>query len=283
MPQQSGYDGPSVPTDYDPAWDAPMPFSPWVFLHHPALLLTQPITLLFGGFWVWMLVHCLRNDPERNLWLWILLVGNVPGAFVYFIVRWLPGARVSNGPSIFSRWSRSRQIPRLEAAVRNIGNAHQFVELGDALRETGKIDRAADCYAKALQKDAASLPARWGAAQVAFQRKNLPEARGHLEQILAKDVTYKFGDVSLAQCRTLCLLNEKDAARTQLEMHLKRWTHPEAYVLLAELLIENGEHATAREHLESTISDLRGGPAFFARQNRGWARKAKRLLGRLPQ
>lgn len=260
-----------------------MSFNPWMYLHDPASILAEPVALLFGAFWVWMLVHCARNDPERNMWLWILFIGNVPAAFIYFLVRWLPGARVSTGNSLFSRWARSRQIPRLETAVRNIGNAHQFVELGDALRETGKTDRAAECYARALQKDASSLPARWGAAQVATQRKDLAEAREHLELILARDVTYKFGDVSLAYCRTLCQLNEKEAARTQLETHLKRWTHPEAYVLLSELLIETGEHATAREHLESTIMDMRGGPAFFARQNRGWARRAKRLLGRLPQ
>ena len=43
------------------------------------------------------------------------------------------------------------------------------------------------------------------------------------------------------------------------------------------------QHAASRCHLEATLSDLRGGPAFFARQNRGWARKAKRLLARLPR
>lgn len=257
--------------------------NPWIYLHNPALILYQPLGLILVVFWLWMLIHCARNDPERGLWLWILFVGTVPAAVVYFVVRWLPGARVSSGPSIFNRWAKRRQIPRLEAAARNIGNAHQFVELGEAYRETGRHDKAAECFLKALEKDAASLPALWGAAQSEMHRLNHAGARTHLEKILAKDGSYKFGDVSLAFCRTLHLLNDTDAARERLQQHLKRWTQPEAYVLLATIEIERGDHAAARNCLESTLLDLTGGPAFFARQNRGWARKARRMLRQLPK
>jgi hypothetical protein len=89
--------------------------------------------------------------------------------------------------------------------------------------------------------------------------------------------------VSLAYCRTLVTLNQPDAAYERLEQHLKRWTHPEAYVLIATILFDRGEAEPARQHLESTLSDLQGGPAFFARQNRVWARKARKLLARLPR
>ena len=273
--------GPPLDPGYGGGWD--MPMHPLFYLQHPLLLLYHPFALLAGGLWVWMLIYCARNDPERNMWLWILFIGNVPAAVIYFLVRWLPGARLGGASSLLGRWTRGRQIPRLEVAARNIGNAHQFVELGEAYRETGKTERAAECFKKALQKDPANMPALWGAAQVEMQRQNFSGAKTHLEQILSKDGTYKFGDVSLAYCRTLVTLQETDAAYGRLEQHLKRWTHPEAYVLIATILIDRGQHQPAREHLEATLSDLRGGPAFFARQNRGWARQAKRLLGRLPR
>ena len=258
-------------------------FHPLHYLQNPELILTEPLAFVALGFWLWMVVHCARYDPERGLWLWILIIGNAPAAFIYFLVRWLPSARLSTGPTLWGRWTKSRQIPRLETAARNIGNAHQFVELGEAYRETGKPDRAADCFARALKKEPEHMPALWGAAQVELARQNFAKARPLLEQILARDGSYKFGDVSLAYCRTLFALNEPDAAREKLEQHLKRWTHPEAYVLLSTILIDRGAYETAREHLEATLSDLRGGPAFFARQNRGWARKAKKLLARLPR
>jgi hypothetical protein len=273
---------PQADPGFDPRWDLPLHVSPWVYLQHPSLILHHPIGVLFAALWIWMMIHCARHDVDRGMWLWIMFFAP-PASVVYFIVRWLPGARVSGGSSIFNRWTKRRQIPRLEAAARNIGNAHQFVELGEAYRETGRHDRAADSFAKALQKDATSLPALWGAAQVEMHRQNHSAARTHLEQILARDGSYKFGDVSLAYCRTLQSLNETVAAREHLQQHLKRWTQPEAYVLLASIEMECGDHAAARQHLESTLMDLNGGPAFFARQNRGWARKAKKLLRRLPK
>jgi hypothetical protein len=272
MPAESGWD----------FWDVPF-FSPWVYLQHPWMLLQHPLALLLLALWIWMLVYCARHDPERGLWLWILVIFNIPAAAIYFFIRWLPGARISGFQSLVSRWSRRGQLPRLEAAARNIGNAHQYVELGEAYRELGRIERAAECFGKALERDPGHLPALWGAAQVELQRNNAAPARGHLEQILSKDPMYKFGDVSLAYCRALVSLNEADTAKTCLEQHVKRWTHPEAYVLLATILIERGEHPQARAHLEATLLDLRAGPAFFARQNRSWARKARRLLARLPR
>ena len=129
---------PDIPPPIDPGYDGwDMPLHPLFYLQHPFMLLYHPFALLAGGLWVWMLIHCARNDPERNMWLWILFIGNVPAAVIYFLVRWLPGARFS-GSSLLGRWTKGRQIPRLEVAARNIGNAHQFVELGDAYRETGK-------------------------------------------------------------------------------------------------------------------------------------------------
>ena len=40
--------------------------------------------------------------------------------------------------------------------------AHQFVELGEACRETGRTERAAECFQRALQKDPQHMPALWG-------------------------------------------------------------------------------------------------------------------------
>lgn len=282
MPDPADNPPPPVDPGYDAAPGIPLHVSPWTWLLHPAMMLQEPIALLVFGFWVWMIIHCVRNDPDRGTWLWILIFLNAPGAFIYFVIRWLPGARVGNS-SLLGRWTKRRAIPRLEAAARNIGNAHQFVELGEAYRETGKADRAADCFKQALEKEPTNLPALWGAAQVAMRRDDFASARAHLEGVIARDGSYKFGDVSLAHCRCLCALHETPLARENLERHLKRWTHPEACVLLGTILVDAGEGPAAQKLLESMLLDLRGGPAFFARQNRAWERKAKRLLAKIPK
>lgn len=238
-----------------------------------------------GAFWLWMLVTCVRHDPERNLWLWILVLVNPGfplGAVLYFFIRWLPERRIGH-LRLLRRWTRQRELLRLEAAARQIGNAHQFVLWGDALREVGNLPQAATAYAKALEKDPRNLTALWGAAQVDLRLKNFAAGRMRLQQILDIDPGYKFGDVSLAYCRALKELGEIDAARDHLKKHLKRWKQPEAQFLLASILADQGCPTAAREHLDSLLLDLHGAPSFFVRQNRGWRSKAKRLLGKLPR
>jgi len=271
-----------TPPLHDGGWDFGL-FHPMVFLSNPALLLHNPLALVTGGFWAWMLVHCIRHDPERYIWLWVLFVLNVPGAVIYFVARWLPGARVSGGPSVFARLSRRRQIPRLEAAARQIGNPHQFIELGDALRDVGRYDRAAQSYQRALDKEPTNLAALWGAAQAAMSQKKFAEAKTFLATLIGIDIAYKFGDVSLAYGRTLFALGEKDAAREHFSQHLRRWPNPEARVLFATLLTSAGDTAAARDQLEGLLLDMHGVPSYYLRQNRTWVRKAKQLLKRLPR
>jgi hypothetical protein len=32
------------------------------------------VSLVYCAFTIWMLVECLRKDPERYLWWWIILI-----------------------------------------------------------------------------------------------------------------------------------------------------------------------------------------------------------------
>ena len=43
------------------------------------------------GFWIWMLVDCIRNESderyERLIWMAVILLTKLVGAFVYFFWR----------------------------------------------------------------------------------------------------------------------------------------------------------------------------------------------------
>jgi hypothetical protein len=120
----------------------------------------------YSLFWVWMLIHAVRFEPDKFFWGWLLVVAPFPGAIVYAVVRYFP-AGDWKAPTWWLRISRGRELQSLEAQAETIGNSHQFVKWGDALRETRRWDAARRAYAQALQKDAESLPAHWGAALVA--------------------------------------------------------------------------------------------------------------------
>ncbi|MCA9108807.1 MAG: PLDc N-terminal domain-containing protein, partial [Planctomycetaceae bacterium] len=95
----------SVPIEapYD-AWEPG--FSPIDFL------LYDWGSALFLAFVVWMAIWCYRNDPDRYLWLWLIIIIQPIGPIIYFFARWLPGANVK-APGFMHRLTRKRDINRL--------------------------------------------------------------------------------------------------------------------------------------------------------------------------
>jgi len=245
-----------------------------------AMLMFWLLGLVVFAFWLWMLWDCARNDPDWYIWFWVILFLNLPGALVYLVMRVLPRGHWRS-PPLFKRWTRRQDIGRAAAAARNIGNARQYAELGELLYETGQHEPALKAFGKALEREPDNVRCLWGAAQAASARKEPSLARAHLEKLVGIDRDYRSGDAFLALVRTLLQLREKALAEERLTDHLTRWHHPEAHVLLAELLAERNETDAAREHVEQVIADLQGAPQFAYRQNLKWLRRAKRLKRRL--
>ncbi len=238
-------------------------------------------TLMYFGFWLWMVCHCLRTEPDRFFWIWILIVAQGVGPVLYFFLRYLPSSDIRL-PSSLRRWTRGRELARYETAAIQIGNPHQFIQWGDALREVGRFDDAAQAYDQALKKEPQNLPALWGAAQVAEKQRRFEQARNWTRQILNKDPQYKFGDVSLMHGRVLVALNQRDAAVQHFDQHIRRWRHPEAVYALAKLQTELGELQLARDHVQSLLHDINGSPAAIARKHGRWKSLARQLLRKLP-
>lgn len=269
---QAGVDPGQHPLPPDPSW-----YWPFVWFG----LGFHLVGWIYFAFFVWMLVHCLRSDPERFVWVWVILVFQPLGAIIYFFARWLPNSNVPL-PRFLQKWTRGKEIQRRRVAASQIGNAHQFVELGDALRETGRFDEAARAYATALQKDGKNLQGLWGAACVDFKHAEYAAARDKLSRVIEVDPAYKFGDVSLLYGKTLHALKETGAARTHLETHTRRWRHPEGLFLLASLYADAGEHARSRAQLQALIMDLDGAPRSIVRKHLFWKSRARKLLRKLP-
>lgn len=240
------------------------------------------LTLPYFAFWLWMLVHCYRTEPDRQFWLWILIIAQPIGTIAYFFLRYIPSKEFPT-PAFLRRWTRHREITRKEIAAQQIGNAHQFVQWGDALREVGMLDQARQAYDSALAKDAVNLPALWGAAQVAASQKRYDDVRQFTQRVIEKDPQYKFGDVSLAYGRALNELGDFPAARTHLEQHVRRWRHPEGVYMLAKLCADQGDTAAARQHLQAMLQDIQASPLAIARKFGRWKSRGRQLLRKLPK
>lgn len=257
---------PNVPYDPFNLW---MLFGPFAWVVYVAA----------GGLKIWMLIECVRKDPDRYLWMWIIVF--VPfGSVIYLFARWLPESGV-RPPQFLRRMFRGRELERLRSAALQIGNPHQYIQWGDALRETRQFQQATSAYAQALQKDPDSMQALWGAALVDMELKSYQSARDRLARILELDPNYKFGDVSLELGKALHLLGREDEAIAHLLKHVKRWPQPEALYLLASLEAKRGDQGSARVHLEALLLDLTSSPKSIARKHSAWRSRARRLLRKL--
>jgi hypothetical protein len=238
------------------------------------------VSLLLSAFTIWMLIECLRKDPDRFLWLWLILCMPGIGPAIYFFVRWLP-ERHLRPPGWLQGLARGSEIRKLESAALQIGNPYQHVQLGEALREIGHLERARTAYSQALEREPQNLTALWGVGIIDLQRKSFDSAREHLEKVMRGDPEFKFGDASLDYGKSLVRLGRTEEARTHLEKHTRRWRDPEGTCLLAQIEMESGLHEQARSHLRTMLIDIDSYPKAIARKNGRWRRRGHQLLRKL--
>ena len=230
---------------------------------------------------IWMLIYAVRNDPERYLWVWIMILIPGIGAIAYFLIRYLPSVDKDSLP-LAGTLKRRRKIRQLETAAMQIGNAYQYVQLGEELREARQSKQALAAYRKALEKEPDNLAALWGAALLEFEQGEVTAAEEKTSKILERDRTYKFGDVSLLYGKCLYARDELTAAREHLEQHIRKWRQPEGLYLLGKICLEQNDPEAARSALNGLIVDLDSSPRAIARKHLFWRSRAKRLLRRVP-
>jgi len=245
------------------------------------------IGLLGGAFWIWMLYECLRSGRGAQQWLWILIFLNVIGAAMYFVVEWLPQhpgflSRLGSAGGFTTQKMRD-QLWQAEADAKNIGNATQFVTLGNLLFDMKQTQKAADTYAQALEKEPENAKALWGAAQAASNLQKYEAAKDHLARLLKVAPEYSYGDASLAYGEMLYRTDDKDVAAEHLKKHLENWSNPEGFMILASIQTENKEYDAARETLETLIIKVKGFVPFQYRKNAHFIRQAERKLKMLPK
>lgn len=236
-----------------------------------------------GLFWLWMLYDCVQSGRNGQQWIWLLIFLNVIGAGIYFVTQYLPAH-----PNFFKRFGVVSQRDRdrlwqAEADAKNIGKPSQFITLGNLLFDRKKTQEAYNAYEQALAQEPKNAKALWGAAQATRELNQLEQSKDHLKQLLAVNPEYAYGDASLVYGEVLFQLGEKDAALSHLQQHVKTWSNPEAYLMLAELQIQQDEIAQARDTLETVIIKIKGFVPFQYRQNKHFVRQAERRLKALPK
>jgi hypothetical protein len=233
--------------------------------------------LLGQVFWLWMLIDCMRTEGPRSEWRYILFFANVAGALAYFVVRWLPSNPIVL-PAFMRRWTYGQKLEAAKAAAINIGNAHQYEQLGDVHFQMGNRTAALQAYQTALDKNAKSTNALWGVSQVYFYNQDWAQSQDPLERLLKLEPDARFGEASLMYGKVLYELQEWQLLKPHLEKDFRSWSHPESGVMLATRLRQEGNIAEAQKLLETMIARMQASPVYHQRKHQSTLRKARQLL-----
>ncbi|PSB40230.1 tetratricopeptide repeat protein [Chamaesiphon polymorphus] len=241
-------------------------------------MLVNAIVFAATGFWMLMIFDCVRNEPKSSSWLWLLIMLNVPGAFIYFAARKLPDLDLPI-PNFFKRWTMKDALWNAEAGVTNIGKSHQYVMLGNVLAEMGNLNRALECYRDALHKEPDNTHALWGCATIEMHRKNFAQAQAYLKNLLDRDARYKRGEAFLLYGKVLYELKQWSAAKLHLEQDVKQWGHSESLLLLAKIALNpDGDRVASKKYLTTMLARLKASPKYNYRKQLHLIRSAEKML-----
>jgi hypothetical protein len=232
------------------------------------------VAILATAFWVWMLIDCIRNEPQ-SVWIWVILFLGWLGGLIYFVGRKLPNMRA---PGAATAGLRER-IRDLEEQVRHLKNPYYLTQLGQAYLDAGKTGRALEPFEEALKLDRENLAALVGAGECRVGLGKFEAALEPLDLAYGKDPNYRMGRGAelLAIC---CLELGRDEKLQEIEPSLPKKAHLTEYVR-AYLQARRGNREEARQMLSRLIEDVRHLPRAYYRKDRIWMQKARALLRQL--
>ncbi|MBD2494654.1 PLD nuclease N-terminal domain-containing protein [Nostoc sp. FACHB-280] len=233
--------------------------------------------LLMAGFWLFMLYDCIRNEPDKRLWLWVLIIVNFFGAITYCFQRWIPREHFP----VLKYWKNltsSRKRRKAKVKAKSIKQAANYVNFSHHLPdELENFDQAAAANQQDFNNEDDHLQTLWNEVFIDIKNKKFTSAKSYLETILKIDPDYKYGDASLMYGETLFALQELETAKHHLENHIQNWNHPQAYIILAEILSLQGDVETARNYLETIIVKIQESSYFHYKRKRLVSKAAKLL------
>jgi hypothetical protein len=247
----------------------------------------HPIYVLGLAFTAAAAVDAVRQG--RIQWLWIILFFPTVGALVYFVSTYVVGGIGGMGGGMGSlprfvstlRPVSSRELEEAALNVRRLDTANAWTEYASLLRRRGRAAEALEAAGKAVERDGASLDARYEMGRSLLEAGRPQEAVPALSQALSKNRYVENGEglfaLALAQDRS----GDPQAALVSLEDLITRHATPPFLWELARVQEATGDRAAARTTLERLVDDANYVPAYLRRSVRPWVRRARKRLASL--
>jgi hypothetical protein len=244
-------------------------------------MMSDTFILIITGLWIWILVDCYQNEPNR-LWFVTVLFFYFPGAVIYLIMR-NPKPQSHKNISPLRRLQLQQELRRAKIAAKSIGKAYQYLMLGNILLDLGDFERAELAYTKALRKEPKNPYALWGAASVSFHQARFAVASRHLELLIKIDPKHLQGDASLLYAKVLFNLEKWSLARSYLQDDIYYWGHPESIIMLAKIEMQDRNIDRADRLLQELVTKLKKSPTYHLHRHQQLMKEAEQMLRNMPR
>lgn len=231
------------------------------------------IGILLIAFWLWMLIDCIRNEPNKVTWLLILILLNILGAIIYWVVRKLP--EINN---TFDRGNTRQVIRSLESQVIHLDNAYYRSKLGEVYLDARNVKMALLNFEKALEFEPDNISALLGKGECLVRMKKYNDAVSILEISYKKDPNHRMGKGGELLLDCYYKLGNNKALHDLLQELQKKNQSYQIEFYTAYFMIKDKKQEQAKEKLRNLIKNIKLLSRGDYYRHKNWLLNAKHLL-----
>lgn len=243
--------------------------------------------LLVLAIQIALIVHVLRTNQPK-FWIFVILLAPLLGSLVYGGLVLVPELRQSWRGRQLERKARDLLAPgrqrealgRQLAVADTVENRLRFAEESLKLKDYASARQAFEAAATGMHAD--EPRALLGLARAAFGMGDANACKAALDRLIAAHPEFRDPDAHLLYARALEARGERNQALGEYEALSANYPGEEARFRHAQLLMQLGRVAAAREVLQQIRDRAAAAPSWYRDRERAWLREADALLKSLP-
>ncbi len=238
---------------------------------HPLLMLAQT------ALTIWLAIDAYRRSTEY-FWIWIIIVFQPLGAWIYFFAVKLPALRIFRHTSSKPLWQPKLSLAELHYRAERAPTVVNRVALAERLMEQGRHDEAIPHLEAALALDETYCQVMHDLAVCHVACGEADLALPILDRLMKRDARwsdYRAWKTLIEAQDALGRHEDALASCRDLEKRVPTW---ENKCLLAERLLHGGHREEAIKVLDQALEDYHFAPFKQRVRQWRWARRAQRLL-----
>lgn len=226
---------------------------------------------------VYTISDCLRRR-EHGFWIVIILLfwfGLGPLLYLAWTRDWI--GRLSRAAAA---GAAHRGGPEVAWDARSMATLAALQQRGAVLVRRGRYKEAVEVLEEVLEREGPAVPleVRYDAAMAYKALGRHRDARDQLSLICGEEPKFRAGQAFLELADCHFQMDDEDQARNLMAQLLRFIRFPEARYKYAILLDRAGETSAAVEQMNLILNELDDAPEFHRRNNKKYARMAKRYL-----